>query len=225
MKISEVAIILPAYNEEKTLEALLQELCNMSYQTIVVDDGSSDTTTQIAHRHATYTLQHKVNLGKGAAMKTGAHFAFHHLGKDAVIFLDADGQHAIAELHQFQQALADGHDLVFGVRQLSQDMPRARVIGNRLLSHVTKLTFGKYVPDILSGYKAISKRAFPKVQWKANGYEVELEITVRALQKQLNIHAVPISTRYFDLERGMSFLDSLKLMAKLFFLRLEKSVY
>jgi glycosyltransferase involved in cell wall biosynthesis len=92
-----VAVILPAFNEEKRLKQVLTDFKRFKFPLIVVDDGSKDRTSKIAKNYADIFLKHQVNLGKGAALKTGCEYAFTH-GFSAVVLIDADGQHASGDL-------------------------------------------------------------------------------------------------------------------------------
>jgi glycosyltransferase involved in cell wall biosynthesis len=107
-----IALVLPVHNEEKMLEGVLESLSKLKFPIYLVNDGSSDRTLQIAKNKAIKNpkitvLNHQINLGKGAAVKTGCMAAFDK-GFDAVIFMDSDGQHSPADLIEFQKKLLTG---------------------------------------------------------------------------------------------------------------------
>ncbi len=216
-----IAVIIPAYNEAATLGAVLQVVRSLVWPVIVVDDGSTDNTYQIAQQAGVHLLAHRSNLGKGAAMTTGAEYAFQHLGAAAIIFLDGDGQHDPQELPRFVELLENGEPVVLGVRQLGGAMPRSRILGNYLISLVNCWLFGVHIPDIPSGYKAFSREAYQQLDWEASGYQVEMEIAARLAVSGLSFGVVPIKTLYFDLQRGMNFLDSWQAIMHLLILRLR----
>jgi glycosyltransferase involved in cell wall biosynthesis len=208
-------IIIPAYNEQKYLEKVLDKTTAYSKNIIVIDDGSTDDTQKIAKKHTKHALRHDLNLGKGAAMKTGSEYAFKHLGADAVVFIDSDDQHDPKHLPEFMEKLEEGNDLVFGVRTFSKNMPKVKIYANKFASVLIQLLFGAYIPDIPSGYKAITKKAYKQIKWNASDYGVELEIAARTAKQKLPFATITIDTIYHDHDRGMTALDALKITAKL----------
>lgn len=208
-------MVIPAYNEAKSIGRVLDTLTSLDAHVVVVDDGSSDDTAWVVGLTRAHLLRHEINLGKGAAMKTGCEYALRVLKAKGVIFFDADGQHHPKEISKFVHALAEGHDLVFGVRHLNTQMPWGRALGSRALSALIKFWFGTNIPDILSGFKALSRRGYSKVKWEAQGYEVETEIVVRAAVAKLSYTQIPISTIYNRLDRGMTLIDALAILPKI----------
>jgi len=206
-------VIIPAFNEAKTLSVVLEKLNKSRVAYVVVDDGSSDATFEIAKKYTTHALQHKINLGKGAALKTGCEYAFTRLNADGVIFFDADDQHEVAEIALFEHALQE-HDVVFGVRSFDEHMPLIRIMLNRVASFFLMVLFGTYIPDIPSGFKALSKKAYKKVSWNSTDYAVEMEIAARVAKAKLDFVTVPITTIYHELDRGMTFIDTLRILLR-----------
>jgi glycosyltransferase involved in cell wall biosynthesis len=217
-----LCLVIPAYKEAGPLIPFLRALLKFvsPSQLIVVNDGSSDQTAPLVATHfpALHLLTHPVNLGKGAAMKTGADYAFTRLHARAVIFMDGDGQHHPADLPAFFTALIRHHaPLVLGCRSLGPDssMPRLRIYGNKLTSALVKLLFGYFVPDILSGFKAMTKNTYQRLRWQSSDYGVELEIACQIARQRLQFTSVPITTIYHNLDRGMNALDVLKIIIQL----------
>lgn len=207
-------VVIPGFNEVKYLRPVLQKLTAVTTNVVFVDDGSSDDTAKLAEQYITHTLRHRVNLGKGAALKTGCEYAFTKLGAEAVIFMDSDGQHDPAELELFQKELRDGAQVVFGERNMGSEMPLMRIAGNRFASFLVYILFGAYIPDIPSGFKALTKRAYKKINWSSAGYEVELEIATKVARYKLPFVAVKIATIYHDMERGMSPVEAVLMVWK-----------
>lgn len=201
-------VVVPAYNEEVYLDRVLTKIRHYTPNIIVVSDGSTDKTLSIAQRYTPHVLEHVVNLGKGAALRTGSEYAFSKQKATAVFFLDSDDQHDPAELALFEAALNEGHDIVFGVRGLTKDMPIIKRIGNVFISVLIFLLFGRYFSDVLSGYKAFTKKAFDVIRWDTADYAVELEIVVRVARSTLKQKRVIIKTIYHDHDRGMTLLDA-----------------
>lgn len=214
-------VIIPAYNEAARLGQVLKGLKLYTKNIIVVDDGSLDNTQTIARRHTPHVLTHLTNLGKGAALKTGCVYAFSHLKAAAVIFIDADGQHLPSDLPQFLQDLKAGHQIVFGVRPFTKAMPFVRRWSNLSISWLIQLLYGKYIPDIPSGFKALSMAAYQVIKWESADYAVELEIAIKTARAGLDYTTVPIHTIYYPTDRGMSALDALKSLTKVIEWRLK----
>lgn len=205
-------VVIPAYNEETYLARVLQKVLKLTPRVIVVDDGSKDSTTKVAQNWAAYTLTHRVNLGKGAALKTGCEFAFNHLGAKEIIVMDGDDQHDPAELPLFAAEFKKGEEVVFGIRQVDKDMPWLRAFSNRVASYLIVLFFGAYIPDIPSGYKAFTRTAYQHLQWDSVDYGVELEIAARTAKYKLPFSTVCIRTIYHDMNKGMTMLDVLRII-------------
>ncbi len=208
-------IVVPAYNESRYLARFLTKLIKVTKDVIVVDDGSRDETTKIAKDFKIKVLTHMTNLGKGAALKTGCEYGFGHLGADAVIIMDGDDQHDTADLSKFNKALADGAGVVLGVRTMDKKMPVGRQLGNRLMSQLIYLLFGRYIPDIPSGYKALTKQSYNQLVWNSSGYEVESELAVRLARSTIPYATVPITTHYHGKEYGFNLLDAFAILVKI----------
>lgn len=202
-----IALVIPAYEEEDRIQDTLQSLKETTLPTIVVDDGSSDNTYKKATKLATHTLSHQINLGKGAAMKTGAEFAFNN-GFDAIIYFDADGQHSPADINKLVRKLQEGYDMVLGTRAYSVGVPFVRYIGNKFASLLVSILFGIYVSDLICGFRAINKKAFKKIYWESAGYGVETEMVIRTAGTKLKWCEVPVETIYLDNVKGVTLLDA-----------------
>jgi glycosyltransferase involved in cell wall biosynthesis len=215
-----ICVIIPAYNESKHLQSFLKLLQKdlSSLVTIVVNDGSVDVTEQEAKKFTPFVLNHSTNLGKGAALKTGAEFAFKYLNAEYIIMMDADEQHSPEDLPKFFQKINDDHEIILGVRSFT-GMPLIPTLSNKTTSFIIKCIYGVYVPDVPSGFKALSRRAYNELQWSATGYEVEVEIAQKIAQKNMEFVTVPIKTIYPDYVRGMTLLDGFKVLLKLIGIR------
>lgn len=214
-------VIIPAYNEEKYIQPVLEKIKKNWRNIIVVDDGSQDKTYELAKKSVTHTLRHRINLGKGSALKTGSLYAFEKLGAQNVIFFDADDQHDSTLLPVFAEAL-ENHEVVLGVRAFDNRMPFIRILLNRVGSLFVLFLFGAYIPDIPCGFKALSKRAFQLINWQSNDYAVEMEIAAKLAKHKLDFTTISIPTIYHDLDRGMNFLDTLAIVRQLVEWRLTK---
>lgn len=213
-----VAIVIPAFNEQLSLRDLLNELVSSfsnQIEIVVVDDGSLDSTFDIALKYTDFVLRHMVNLGKGAALRTGCRFAFSKLKADYVIMMDADRQHAVDDLFKFIEKINGGNNLIFGVRSLKK-MPKAVAFANKVTSLILKVVYGVYIPDILSGYKALSREMYDHFNWQAVGYEIEIELAKKVAKKRMSFITLPIKTIYPNYVKGVSFIDAVRVWINLF---------
>lgn len=217
---SKTWIVIPGYNEEKYLASVLKKVTKKTTNIIYVDDGSRDSSLEIAKKFPIHVLRHAINLGKGGALTTGCDYAFEEMKAEAVILMDGDDQHDPEEILLFKKRLEEGSELVLGARSLFSSMPLIRKIGNAFTSAVMLLLFFRYIPDILSGYKAFTKETYKKIKWEANDYSVELEISANIAKKKLDFSLVSIETIYHDMDRGMNALDAIKIVGKILSLRL-----
>lgn len=210
----DIWIIIPAFNEEKTIGLLLEKIKKTKLKTVVVNDGSSDLTKNIAEKYPVYLLNHKINLGKGAAMKTGADFAFSH-GAEVTIFMDADGQHDPKNIPDYIHKLQQGSEIVFGKRNLGKGSPTIRLLGNKIASRLISLLCKIYLEDLLCGFIGMTKKTYGIVRWDSAGYGVETEIVAGVGKNKLKYSEVSIETIYSDKYKGVSILDAIGILFNL----------
>jgi len=196
-----VFVVIPAYNEEKRIGKVLSDVKKEGFDFIVIDDGSKDKTALVAKKYTPNVVKHPVNLGKGAALKTGCEAAL-RMGAEAIIIMDSDGQHKASDLIKFTTALSS-YDVVFGFRENAK-IPFVRLLGNRLITTVVSLLFGINVRDILCGFKAFTKRAYQRINWSSIGYSVETEIVAMAGKYKLANCEVSVATVYYDKFKGLT---------------------
>lgn len=217
-----IYIVIPAYNEAKRIGAILDELKKANFPVIVVDDGSTDKTDREVQSRKIILLKHKINLGKGAALKTGCEAAF-SLGAEAIIMMDSDGQHKVSDLPKFVNALeSKKYSIVFGSRNSSYGVPLVRFLGNKLSSVLVSLLFGIYISDLICGYRAFTEDAYKRIKWQSRGYGIETEMVIRAGKHRLSRCEVPIETIYYDKFKGVTILDAISILINVFKWRLTK---
>lgn len=207
----DVVVVVPVFNESEYIAGVLKNLNKTKYRYVVVDDGSSDNSVLLARKYAEHVLVHRINLGKGAALTTGTEYAFSKLKARAVVFMDSDAQHNPLELDLFLEKLKDGEQVVFGVRSFDTAMPWIKITTNRTASVLVSWLYGVYIPDIPSGFKALTKEAYEQVAWSSTNYSVELEIAVNVAKKRISFSTVPVQTIYLDFNRGFQILDALQM--------------
>lgn len=191
-----VLAVIPAYNEENQVGKVVRQVRAHHLPVLVVDDGSTDNTAVRAEAAGAYIVHLAGNQGKGTALATGFRWALAH-GYDALLTLDADGQHDPAEIPLFLQAYADNnHDLLIGARNFD-DMPWTRYTMNMLGRWTFTWVMGEPMLDNQSGYRLISDRlAAASLESEENGYEFEVDMIVICLQKGYTLGWVPIQTIY-----------------------------
>lgn len=218
-----ISIVIPLYNEERHVVEVLKEVAKYKLPVVVVDDGSSDKSKfkVLGSRFNNMVLlEHKINLGKGATLKTGAEYAFAK-GADAVIFMDSDSQHEADDLPSFIETLKTGkYDIIFGSRNLGFGVPLIRYLGNKFASVVVGTLFGIYVSDSICGFRALTKKGYNKVRWDSMGYGVELEMVARAGKFKVNSCELPVKTVYYNSVKGVTILDGFGILAELIKLKL-----
>ncbi len=205
--------IIPAHNEEENLAKVLEKTKQFADNIIVVDDGSTDGTFEQAKRSGVVTLRHRVNLGKGAALKTGCDYAVKQ-GAEKIVVLDADGQHDPQHIPVFLSALED-HDIVFGYRKVPDTMPPVLRFGNQVINQALSTLHGIRINDTQCGYRAFTSSAYRQIRWEASDYYVETEMTIRAGRKKLKYASIPIETIYADKYKGTTVLDGVMIVAKM----------
>ena len=210
--------IIPAFNEEKTLGAVILNLKKHVSQIIVVDDGSTDKTGPIAREKNAKVYRHLINRGLGGALKTGIEAALQNKA-DIIITLDADGQHDPNEIPKLIKPIIERKaDAVIGSRFLTrQPMPLFRRMGNNFLNLVTFFLFGVRTSDSQSGMRAFSKKAAQSLEINSNGMEVSSEILKEIKVKKLKMKEVPIKSIYTDysLSKGQGFIPGIKTLIKI----------
>jgi glycosyltransferase involved in cell wall biosynthesis len=216
-----IIIVVPVYNEEKHLVNFLKELTKTDFEIVFVDDGSTDSSYEVIKQFKVHGLRHKINLGRGSAMRTGVEAAF-NLGADAIIFMDADGQHKVEDLPKFIEKINEGYEVVLGSRNLGLEVPLVRFLGNKFASVLINLLFQIYVSDLLCGFRAITKRAYKKMNLESQGYGIETEMVIKVKQYKLKYCEVPVATVYYDKVKGVTILDAFGILFNVIFWRFRK---
>jgi len=195
-----LSIIVPVFNEEKTLLPLLQKvqkvkLLGLKKQIILVNDGSTDRTSQLFKKLKLPNgkiLHHKVNQGKGAAIRT----AIPHTTGDIVIIQDADLEYDPNDYKIVIQPLMTGQaDVVYGSR--FKGVHRAfyfwHYVGNKFLTHLTNLLYGNILTDMETCYKAFRGDVLRSLKLRSNRFDFEPEVTAKVLKRGCRLFEVPIS--------------------------------
>lgn len=190
-----VLALIPAYDEGPRIGTVVAG-ARRSLPVVVVDDGSTDDTADAAEAAGATVLRQVPNAGKGAALRAGFRYAL-DAGMDAVVTLDADGQHDPAEIPTFLAAFAAARpELVIGQRDLA-GMPPVRRVSNTVGGWTLAAALGRTVPDNQSGYRLIGRRLMRALlDSDESGFEFEVEMIARCIALGLPMASVPIRTIY-----------------------------
>jgi len=198
-----ILALIPAYNEEIAIQAVVRE--TMKYlPALVSDDGSTDATVELSRESGAMIVQNENNLGKGAALRNGFRHALEN-GYQAVLILDADGQHDPNEIPLFLESYRQNkNNLIIGMRDFTQ-MPFTRRLANSLGSVLVNRLTREPIPDNQSGYRLIDAKLMNLLlDSQEMGFEFEVEMIFACLYAGLSIDWVPIKTIYANEESHIS---------------------
>jgi glycosyltransferase involved in cell wall biosynthesis len=193
-----IAAIIPAYNEEKTIGSVVLRTKALVDEVLVVDDGSKDDTSLLAESAGATVLKMPYNSGKAAALLYGLDVLAED-GFDAVVMLDADGQHNPKQIPQLLRPILDDKaDMVIGSRFMegTKGIPRYRKVGQTVLNKATSFGAGIRITDSQSGFRALSKRALQNLDFQSQGYNIETDMIGHFVDRGVRITEVPIETEY-----------------------------
>ncbi len=198
MQPSVISMVIPAYNEEKTIGNVLantisvMESLGMPYEIIVVDDGSTDDTRRFASNYKAEVLFNGKNQGKGYALRKG----FQHAQGNIIVTMDADGSHSPKEIPDLINPLFNGADIVSGSRLLGKGknhISKLNLMGNYLINIIIMVLTKRKITDSQTGFRAFKGEYLRKICLESRGYEIETEITVKGLKNGFVLQEIPIS--------------------------------
>ena len=192
-----ICVLIPAYNEEKTIGDLVQGLLSKLKSVIVIDDGSIDSTAKIAKQSGAIVLRHQCCQGKGAALRTGYDYCLSN-NFDAILNLDSDGQHDWREVDKFiNLAERTQVGIIIGNRMGEvKDMPWLRYMTNRFTSKIISALVKQKIDDTQCGYRLIKREVLRKVKLTTAHYDTESELLIKAGRSGFKIISVSIKTIY-----------------------------
>jgi glycosyltransferase involved in cell wall biosynthesis len=218
----DIWVIIPAYNEENIIGDVLKELFIRGLKLVIIDDGSTDRTYEIARAIVKdnpgrgYLYHHPINRGLGATLKTGIEACLAK-GADIMVTFDADGQHNPDDILPVSQPIIEGQaDVVIGVRDFD-DMPRVKKISNQLMNIITWIFYGAHVQDSQSGLRAFNRKAAIALDVVSREYGISSEIIREIKHKELRMEEVPIETIYteYALAKGTNLKVGIKILVKM----------
>ena len=194
-----ITVGIPAYNEEKNIASIIVKLKKIVDVVIVCNDGSTDSTSEIAQNLGAVVINHTKNLGYGAGINSIFHKA-KEIGSEILITFDADGQHRIEDIDKVIKPISDGQsDIVIGSRFLDdseKEIPNYRKVGIKVITKITNTSIKKQLTDSQSGFRAYSKKVLGQLSPSESGMGVSTEILIKASSKNFRISEVPIKILY-----------------------------
>lgn len=209
-------IVVPAYNEGPCLANVVGELRETYPHVVVVDDGSTDDTFEVARRCATYALRHVINRGQGAALQTGVEFALRR-GAQFIATFDADGQHCVEDIPAVIEPIWRGDcEIVLGSRFLgsAEDIPRTRRLTLKAAVLFTRVVNRVELTDAHNGFRAFSRRAAEQIHITLDRMAHASELIDQIRRCGLPMHEVPVRVRYtpYSLAKGQSTRGALRIL-------------
>ena len=199
MKYLNIIIGIPAYNEEKNIAKILSKIKKISDTIIVCDDGSTDSTSEIARNNDAIVIRHEKNLGYGSAIRS-IFLKAKEMNGDILVTFDADGQHQVEDILKVTNPVQDGNaDVVIGSRFLEREIskvPEYRKFGIKIITKITNASIKENLTDSQSGFRAYSKQVLSDISLTEKGMGISTEILIKASAKGMKIAEVPITILY-----------------------------
>ena len=194
-----ISVVIPAFNEEGSIADVITQTetildsTKLSYEVIVVDDGSMDNTRNFVLNNGARLITYTKNRGKGYALRRG----FAEAEGEILITMDADGSHEPKDILKIIHPLLNGFDVVFGSRFLNNGggrvTSRLHAIGNHLFNFLILALTGKKISDSQTGFRGYRREVIREMKLRSDGYEVESELTVKALKNGFKTREAPIT--------------------------------
>lgn len=215
-----IYIVVPAYNEEKSISGVIKDLKKHNYHNIiVVDDGSTDNTLKIARQAGAIVVRHPINLGQGAALRTGMDLAL-DLGVDLIVTFDADGQHMARDINKLiKPVISNEVDIALGSRFMnhSSNTPWLKKVLLKIGVILVFLMYGIMLSDTHNGLKAMNRQAAQKISIESRGMEHASEIIGKIKANKIKFKEIPVTIRYseYSIKKGQKISNSLNILFKM----------
>lgn len=213
---SKLAVVIAAYNEGAAVAEVVQGLKGRCGAIIVVDDGSSDETGDVAFAAGAHVIRHPINLGQGAALQTGIDYAV-KIGAAYIVTFDADGQHAADEIAPMVTHLIERElDIVLGSRFLGHtvNMPKSKAMTLWLAVKFTRMTTGLHLTDTHNGFRVLTRDCARKLRIRQNRMAHASEILDEIAAKKLRYDEFPVTITYteYSVAKGQRILNSVSIV-------------
>lgn len=188
----ELSIVIPAKNEHASIGDIVSAAGRIyaDAEIVVVDDGSMDTTAEVAEKAGARVIRHPASLGNGAAIKNGARAASGRI----LVMMDADGQHKPEEIAALLEKLDEGYDMVVGARDSGSHANVGRLVANGFYNRFASAISGHTIPDLTSGFRAVRAEQFRQFLYLLpNGFSYPTTITMAFLRSGYPVGFLPVS--------------------------------
>jgi len=212
---SNILIILPAYNEAEVIGKVLVDIQKEGYSSIcLIDDGSSDNTSQIAREYGIEILKHPINRGAGAAIQTGITYAKNKDFQYAIL-IDSDGQHLPGDIERLYKKLQETDaDIIIGNRfSISENsVPKHRIAYNQIANIFTNFFCKNKYADTQSGFRLLNRKAIEKLNLKNRGFGFCSEMVIMSEKLNLRIEETPIRVLYtkYSMNKGQNLREGIR---------------
>ncbi len=207
-----ILVIIPIFNERRTIGQIVRDLRNQNIEVLVMDDGSDDSSGILAEQNGAVVIRNSSRQGKGYSLRVGFDYVIKN-NYDGVITLDGDGQHDVEDIGKFIKMANDNYvDIIIGNRMdNSKGMPWVRFLTNKFMSFIISLACRQSIPDTQCGYRYLSKKILKQILLSSDDFEIETEILIEVSRKGFKVYAVPIKTIYSDEESKIKpFKDTIR---------------
>lgn len=215
-----IYIIIPAYNEENSISGVIKDLKKHNYHNIIiVDDGSTDNTLKITRQAGAIVVRHPINLGQGAALRTGMDLAL-ELGADIIVTFDADEQHMAKDINKLiKPVISKEVDIALGSRFIdnSSNTPWLKKVLLKIGIILIFFMYGIMLTDTHNGLKAMSRLAAQKISIESRGMEHASEIIGKIKVNRIKFKEIPVTIKYskYSIKKGQRISNSLNIFIKM----------
>lgn len=211
-----VFVVIPAYNEHAVIGKVIEELLTYNYSLIVVDDGSTESLFPFLKDYPIFFLNHRVNLGQGAALQTGIKFALTRKA-DYIVTFDGDGQHSAGDISKLLEPITSKKcDITIGTRFMPEskhNMPLKRKALLQITRYVNFLFTGLLLSDAYNGVRAMSELAAKTITIKERGMAHSTEILSKIKEEKLRLLEIPVTINYtsYSLKKGLTIWNGFRI--------------
>ena len=193
-----ITVGIPAYNEEKNIAKIIVGLKKVADQILVCNDGSTDSTAEIAESLGAIVIKHPKNLGYGSAIRS-IFLKSREINAEVLVTIDADGQHKIEDVKKVIKPIVDGQaDISIGSRFLEEgdNAPKYRKLGINIITKVTNSSLSEKITDAQSGFRAYNNKVLQSLTPSDSGMGISTEILIKSSNLGLKIAEVPTEIQY-----------------------------